>query len=104
MKEAKKRTREKAERERKEAEARKQWLASLIGKEGALWLNVDKLIATKQPKRYDEAVSILQDLSDVAQLKGMVSEFKSRMSTLQRMHSAKGTLIERFRKARLLEH
>jgi hypothetical protein len=103
-KEAATRAREKSERERKEAEARKTRLESLAGKENNLWSNVDKLVSTKQPRRYDEAVSIVRDLHDLAQLKGKFSEFESRMSALRQTHSAKGTLIERFRKAGLLEY
>jgi len=103
-KEAEKRAREKAERERKESEARRKWLKSLAGKENHLWSNIEKLIATKQPRRYDEAVSTLQDLRDLAQLKGRIAEFKSRINALQQAHSATGTLIERFCKAGLLEH
>ena len=102
-KEAEQRAREKARRERAEAEARKQRLESLAGKENDLWSTVDKLIATKQPKRYDQAVSFLQDLHDLAALKGKGSDFKFRMGALQRQNSGKSTLIERFQKAKLLE-
>jgi len=78
-------------------------LASLAGKENYLWSAVDKLIATRQPRRYDEALAIVWDLHDLADLKGKGADFKSRMRALQRNHSAKITLIERFQKAKLLE-
>ena len=97
------RAREKARRERAQVEARRKSLESLAGKENDLWSAVENSIAAKKAKSYDEAVSLLQDLHDLAQLKGKSSEFKARMGALERAHSAKGTLIERFRKAGLLE-
>jgi hypothetical protein len=102
-KQAEQRAREKARRERAEAEERKKRLESLAGKENNLWSTVDKLIATKQPRRYHEAVCLLQDLHDLAELRDQGSDFKFRMGALQRENSAKSALIERFRKAKLLE-
>jgi hypothetical protein len=99
--EAEQQARAKAEHERAQASARKKHLESLAGKEGALWLEVDKLIATKTPRRYDEAVSLLKDLHDLAVLKGTDSEFERRMRGLFLEHSKKPSLIERFRKAKL---
>lgn len=96
-------TREKARRERAEAEERKKRLESLAGKEDDLWSTVDKLIATKQPKRYHQAVCLLQDLHDLAALRGKGSDFKFRMGALLRENSAKSALIERLRKAKLLD-
>ncbi len=73
-----------------------------MGKEIDLWAKVDKLIATKQPKRYDKAVSLLQDLHDFAEMKGKNSEFSLRLSSLHSEHTRKATLVNRFRKAKLL--
>ena len=89
-------------RERAEAEARKKRLESLAGKENELWATIDRLIATKQPRRYDEAVSLLQDLHDLAKLQGTGPDFKFRIGALQRENSGKSTLMERFRKAKFL--
>ena len=101
-KEAERRAREKAMRERAEAEARKKRLESLAGKENELWATVNRLIATKQPRRYDEAVSLLRDLHDLAELQGRGPDFKFRIGALQRENSGKSTLMERFRKAKFL--
>ena len=100
---AEQRAREKARRERAEAEERKKRLESLAGKENELWATVDRLIATKQPRRYDEAVSLLQDLHDLAKLQGKGSDFKFRMGALKRENSAKSALMERLRKTKLLD-
>jgi hypothetical protein len=101
-KEAEQRAWEITRRERAEAEARKKRLESLAGRENDLWATVDKLIVTKQPRRYDQAVSLVQDLHDLAESQGKVSDFKSRIGALQRENSGKSSLIERFRKAKLL--
>ena len=101
-KEAERRAREKAGRERAEAEARKKRLESLAGKENELWATVSRLIASKQPRRYDEAVSLLQDLHDLAELQRKGPDFKFRIGALQRENSGKSSLMERFRKAKFL--
>lgn len=93
--------REKAERERAEAEKRKRYLESLKGKERSLGSEIERLIATKQPRRYDEAVSLLEDLRELADMTGTSSQFDERMSALCQEHVRKPSLIERFRKAKL---
>ena len=101
--EAKRRAQEKARREREQAEKRLKYLKSLNGKEIELWSTVDQLIATRQPKRYDEAISILQDLHDLADLERKKSEFSTRMNSLYKNHTKKVSLLEKFRKAKLIE-
>ncbi|MGH8490649.1 MAG: hypothetical protein ACREXS_17745 [Gammaproteobacteria bacterium] len=63
---AEKAAKEKARREREAAVARAQHLDEIAGKEPALWNKVEGLIATKQPKNYDQAVELLADLRDLA--------------------------------------
>jgi hypothetical protein len=75
---------------------------SIAGKENELWATVDRLIATKQPRRYDEAVSLLQDLHDLAELQGKGRDFQFRMGARQRENSGKSSLMERFRKTKFL--
>jgi hypothetical protein len=101
-KEAEQRVREKARIEREQAEKRKKHLESLMRKEGNLWAKVDHLIATRLPKRYDEAVSLLQDLRDLAAMQAESSDFSLRMRALHDEHAKKPSLVERFRKAKLL--
>jgi len=74
-KEAEQRARERARRQREQAERRKQYLESLAGKESHLWAKIDKLIATRQPKQYDEAVSLLRDLLDLSDMQNTSSDF-----------------------------
>jgi hypothetical protein len=46
----------KRQRERAAAAARKEYLDDLTGREPAIWMQVNELIATRQPSSYDEAV------------------------------------------------
>ena len=101
-KEAAKRAREKAEGEREAAAKRKKHLESLRGREDSLWNKVEQLIGTRQPKRYDEAVSFLRDLLDLAQMQGDASAFTARMARVHAEHAGKTTLVERFREAKLI--
>lgn len=101
-KEAEERARKKARRDREAAKKRKKHIESLRGKEHTLWSDVHELIGTRQPKRYEEAVSVLKDLHDLAELQGNAGGFRMKMSALYDEHRRKTTLVERFRKAKLL--
>lgn len=101
-KEAEQRACDKARRDREHAAMRREYLESLVGTEDAVWSQVHRLITTRQPKRYDEAVSRLRDLRDLAQIQGDTGEFSTRMSRLYNQHQRKPSLVDRFRKAMLL--
>jgi hypothetical protein len=90
---------EKARLERDATLARVKHLDRLAGKELMLWQKVEDLIATKQPRKYDEAVEVLQDLRDLAG--SDVAEFQRRVVALRAAHVRKATLIERLCKAGL---
>jgi len=64
--EAERKAREKARREKEAAAARQRHLDQLAGRDEELWEQVDVLAASKQPKSYDQAVSLLKDLRDLA--------------------------------------
>ena len=49
----------KAQRERAAAAARTRYLDGLVGREPAIWKQVNNLIATRQPSSYDEAVRLV---------------------------------------------
>jgi hypothetical protein len=97
---AEKAAKEKAQRERAAAIARAKCLDDLAGKEPTLWRNVESLIATKQPKRYDEAVQVLVDLRDLAEREDG-ADFWGRFETLRTAHAGKRTFIARLHKAGL---
>lgn len=98
--EAEKAAQEKARREREAAAVRIKQLDKLAGTESALWKRVEQLVATKQLKRYDEAVVLLTDLRDLAARKDG-ADFHRRLEALRVEHARKPTLIERLRKAGL---
>ncbi len=96
--EAEKAARERARREREAEAARVKHLDKLEGTEAVLWKRVEELVATKQPKRYDEAVDLLADLRDLAARKDG-AEFRRRLEALRAEHARKPTLIERLHRA-----
>lgn len=98
---AKIQARERAKREREQTEQRMKYLGSIAGKAEGFWPTVDQLIATKNPRCYDQAVSLLQDLRDLAVMTNQTPAFSSRMEALVRAQSRKPTLMDRFRKANL---
>jgi hypothetical protein len=97
---AEKAAREKAERERAAVRARATHLEQLAGKEPVLWKKVDSLIATKQPKSYEQAVELLADLRDLAARKDELG-FRRHVESLRIAHMSKRTLIARLDKAGL---
>jgi hypothetical protein len=92
---------EKAGREREAAEERRRYLDNLAQREAKAWGQVDALIATKQPSRYDEAVKLLRDLRDLALRDGRGTEVEARLRRLCEEHSRKPCFIERLRRAGL---
>jgi hypothetical protein len=93
--------RERIRREQEQAEQRRRHLESLRGRETDFWTKANQLIVTKRPKNYDEAISILQDLRELAEKDGAGSAFYQRMQSLCRDHASKPALLERLRKAKL---
>jgi hypothetical protein len=101
--EVEKKARDLARRKKEEAEKRKKHLESLAGKEGILWNQVDELIATKQPKRYDEAVFLLRDLKDLAEFQNRMDLFYSRALDLVSAHLRKAILVDKINRGKILE-
>ena len=99
--EAEKKAREKARREIEEAEARKRYLLSINENVDAYWGKVDALINTKQPQKYEQAVTSLINLRDLAELTGTQAAFSTRMTALRTEHARKPALMQRFREAML---
>lgn len=103
QKEAEEHARETAKRERELAEKREKHLKSLVGKEQALWAQVDQLIALRAAKSYDQAVALLQDLRDLADRQGTRVEFSLRMNALYQEHAKKTAFAARLRKTQLVD-
>jgi hypothetical protein len=92
------RARRKAE---EKARARAEHLARLAGREAAAWAEVDTLIAAKRSEEYDQAVTLLKDLGEVAQQAGRLAEAEQRIRELRERHRSKVSLIERLNRAGL---
>jgi hypothetical protein len=101
--EAEKKAHDLDRRKKEEAEKRKKHLEFLAGKESILWNKVEELIATKQPKRYDDAVSLLRDLKDLAEFRNRNDLFNSRLRDLVSTHLRKATLVDRINRGKLME-
>lgn len=98
--EAEKAAKDRARREREAAIARAKHLDAFAGKEPVLWDRVQGLIATKQPKSYNQAVDLLVDLRDLA-ARSDGADFRPRLEALRAEHARKPTLIDRLHKAGL---
>ncbi len=98
--EAAKRASENARREREAAMAREKRLDSLVGREPELWADIDGLIATRQTRSYNEAVSALVDLRDLY-ARGTGGDFRMPLEALRQAHARKPAFVERLRKAGL---
>jgi len=90
------------ERQRQTAErARIRKLDAMVEKEPQLWEQVTALIEKKQPKAYDEAVSILKDLRDLAQHFGRLEGFQARIDKLHDDYRSRPGLLSRLQRAGL---
>jgi hypothetical protein len=94
---------EQARREREAAEQRARSLDNLAKREPKAWAQVDELIATKHPGRYDDAIKLLCDLRDLALRDGRVSEVEERLLRLCQEHARKPSFLERLRRAGLAD-
>jgi hypothetical protein len=93
--------RERVKREREAAAQRARYLASLVGREADLWRKIDTLVASAQPRAYDEAVTLVKDLWDLGQRTGAAADAADRIRALTAQHARKGRFIERLDKAGL---
>jgi hypothetical protein len=98
------REREDAERTRRELAAlaaRKQQLDALATGQEQAWGEIDTMIATKKPKDYDSAVTLLRDLKALAERDGAIAAFNIRLRDLRQLHIRKPGLLDRLDRARL---
>jgi hypothetical protein len=80
------------------AKARQKYLQDLAPKVDQIWQEVDRLIDCKQPKYYDEALTHLVDLRDLAESQGNLIPFRRRIQNLQQQYSNRPALISRLQK------
>lgn len=87
-----------AERERREqrrAQAHERRLTQLAEEGEKAWTRVEAYIATKKPRDYDQAVTVLDDLRELASRDNQPEEFTLRLTRLRERHQKKPSLIKR---------
>jgi hypothetical protein len=99
--EAKKAAEKQARHEREAALAREKYLDALASREDKIWNDLDRLIAMKQPQKYDQAVQLLIDLRDSAVRKHTEAGFGSKLDNLRATHAQKPSFLKRLKDAGL---
>jgi hypothetical protein len=92
---------ERARKEREAAAIRERYLGALAPRETKMWEKVEALVATKQPRRYDEAVALIVDLREIAVRAGRQAEAAARIARLRELHARKPSFLDRLRAAGL---
>ncbi|MBY0455967.1 MAG: hypothetical protein K2V38_01370 [Gemmataceae bacterium] len=82
-------------RNRENKIARAKRLDSLVGKEEAVWREIEEAIGAKSAKQYDHALALLRDLRDLAARDGTSPAFAARVTALRERHKRKITFVER---------
>jgi hypothetical protein len=95
---AEREARERARREEEAAAARSKYLAGLANRQEEVWQQIDALIATKQPQKYDQAVTFLKDLHELAAQSAQQDAYRRRLADLRERHARKPSLIGRIEK------
>ena len=90
-----------ARKKREKALAREKYLKGLAGQEDSIWKKVGKLIDSKQPVKYDEAVKLLVDLRDLNKNTGTEKAFNRKFKTICENHHRKVSFLNRLQKAGL---
>lgn len=89
--------------EKLEAElSRRQYLEKIAPQQNALWEQVMGLIALKQSQPYNQAITILQDLRDLAEYQGTLPAFQEKIHHLQTQYRNRPALMQRLRIVNLL--
>ena len=90
---------ERARREREQAEARASYLDEIGRRPDRVWQEIENLVKTMRPTDYDRAARLLVDLRDACARTNRNDEFKQRFDRLKNRHHRKTSLIKRLREA-----
>jgi hypothetical protein len=91
-----------AKAEREKAKARARYLDSLVGRQESTWVQIRNLIEIRQAKAYIEAISLLRDLSELAERQGAKEDFRERLTALMSRHQMKTAFLSRVKDAALI--
>jgi hypothetical protein len=89
-------------RNQRTAVAREKYLADLAARQPATWDRIEKLIGTKQPAKYDEAVQLLCDLRDLANRSKLERHIAAHLAHIRSRHAKKFSFLHRLDRAGLL--
>ena len=95
------RTAEAAKQKAEVAAARARYLDQLGRCEPEVWKRIAAQIQTRQPKNYDNAVTLLTDLHDVAVRRDRLAAFQSALDNIRQTHAAKESFLRRLAKANM---
>jgi hypothetical protein len=101
--EAQRRAAERARKQAAAAKARAKYLDDLATRQEAAWKRAEALIEEKKAKAYDEAVSLLVDLRDVAKRANAAGIFSARLATLFGRYPNRRALLERATRSGLIQ-
>ena len=74
----------------------------MAGQQTQAWALAENLMGTTLAKNYEQAVTLLVDLKELAQREGRVPEAQKRIDDLRTRFARKRTLIERMDRAGLV--
>ncbi len=91
------------EKEKQQAEAmRLKKLESIAQQQEQLWARIPSLIEQKRANTYDEALTILKDLRDLAVHQQHVAEFQDKLAAIRSQYPTSQGLNRRLKEARLM--
>lgn len=83
------------------AQKRRLYLDELSGRKNAVWQHVDQLVQKGQAKSYDQAVTHLSDLHELADREGESAEFKANLQAVVTKFERRRAFLERLRSKNL---
>lgn len=87
-----------AAKRQREAELRKQHLASILQRADTLWSGLDRLMDEKIASAYDQVAAQLKELRDAYAQAGDISGFKNKLAGFRRRYSNRPAMLRRIEK------
>jgi len=87
---------------RRAAQERRKYLDELAQREENAWEEVVSLTEASRAKDYDRAVTLLKDLRDLGEHRGLLSRFEARLADVRAQRIKKPAFLRRLEKARLV--
>ena len=87
-----------AAKRQREAELRKQHLASIMQRAGVIWSGLDSLMDQKIASAYDQAAAQLQELRDAYAQAGDIGGFQQKLTGFRLRYSNRPAMMRRIEK------